>query len=224
VRHYLIILSLACSSSTLFAQFTDSLQYILRNKYSIDARLESRNSFINHQLTSVTGVRLGLAYQRKLRIGGGLSWLKSEVTSPFLVDGPGDVQVKEDRYLKFVYVCYYVDFVFHKTKRWQLSVPIQAGTGMSWFQKESSYVFRNRDPKYFLLLYEPGITVQFKITRWLGLGNDVAYRFVLRNNRRTAGQLNSPTYSFKLLFWIDQLFFELLPEHKLSKKYGPAYW
>jgi hypothetical protein len=28
----------------------------------------------------------------------------------------------------------YADFVFHKTKRWQLSVPIQVGTGMYWTQ------------------------------------------------------------------------------------------
>jgi hypothetical protein len=102
-------------------------------------------------------------------------------------------------------------------------VPIQAGTGVSWYQKEKYYKWSASDPKYFLLLYEPGITVQFKIFKWLGLGNDVAYRFALNNNSK-AGRLNSPTYSFKLLFWIDQLYYELAPKSDITRRYGPAFW
>jgi hypothetical protein len=165
-------------------------------------------------------VRLGLSFKRKFRLGGGLSWLNSTVESQRAINA-GDLS---HRYLKFIYLCYYLDYVFYKNKRWQLSVPIQTGTGFSWFQPDDKYVFRARNPKYLLLLYEPGITVQFKVFKWAGLGADVAYRFTLRNNRRTAEQLSSPTYSFKILFWFDQLFYELFPENPLSKKYGPAYW
>jgi hypothetical protein len=199
-------------------QFMDSLHDIFRNKYSIDARLESRISFLTNSLVNVTGVRLGVAFQRKLRIGGGLSWLKTEVPS-IVNDAEHPV-----RYLKFAYLCYYVDFVFYKNKRWQLSVPIQAGTGISWFQQQKTYQWKTQYPKYLLLLYEPGITAQFKIFKWVGLGTDVAYRFALNPHKTTGQQLNSPTYSFKLLFWIDQLYFEAFPESYLAKKYGPAYW
>jgi hypothetical protein len=205
------------------AQLMDSIPTLLRHKYSVDARLESRYSFINHAPISVSGVRLGLAFERKLRIGGGLSWLNSDI----MVDLPkqaGDQNVlQRNRYMKFVYVSYYVDFVFHKTKRWQLSVPIQAGTGLSWYQDYKPYRLRGNNTKYLLLLYEPGITAQFKVFKWAGLGADVAYRFTLKNNK-VAESLNSPTYSFKILFWFDQLYYELFPESELAKKYGPAYW
>lgn len=203
----------------------DTLYAVLRaRKYSLDARLESRNSFISNQLISVAGVRLGLDFQRRLRIGGGVSWLKSDFKDVRYVPGPlGKTDTLSSR-LKFVYFCYYIDFVFYKTKHWQLSVPIQAGTGSSWFQNSKDYSLGNHQKKYFLLLYEPGITVQFKVTRWAGLGADVAYRFTLKNNKQVADQLNSPTYSFKVLFWFDYLFYELFPKSKITERFGPAYW
>jgi hypothetical protein len=202
-------------------QFIDSLPMLLKEKKSLDARLESRYSFIDNELISVTGIRLGVAFRRKIRLGAGLSWLET----PYQVNLNGPGSEPDDHYLRFMYVCYYLDVVFHKTKRWQLSVPIQAGTGASWFQAGTSkYRLYGKEPRYLLLLYEPGITVQFKVFKWFGLGADVAYRFTLKNSRNVGNQLSSPTYSFKILFWPDLLYFDLFPESKISKRFGPAYW
>lgn len=205
------------------AQLFDSLPSVFRQKQSIDARLESRYSFIGGDVAAMNGVRLGIAYQRKLRMGGGLSWLNTPL--------PARVPVYETatgfrnwKYLKFAYLCYYIDVVFYKTKRWQLSVPLQLGTGMMWYQHKRGYHLTTGETKYFILFYEPGITVQYKITKWFGLGSDVAYRFALKDNRRVPQRLSSPTYSFKILFWFDQLYFDLFPESALTKKYGPAFW
>ncbi len=208
------------------AQYLDTMHAVFNHKSSIDARLESRNSFINNELISVTGVRLGVAFQRKLRIGGGFSWLKSEVKKvDYGKSDNGTIVDTTTRFLKFGYLCYYIDFVFYKTKRWQLSVPIQAGTGISWLQQDKKIrpsLFKRTN--YLLVLYEPGITVQFKITKWLGLGTDVAYRFTLKNNKYVGEKLNSPTYAFKVLFWADQLFYDLFPNSKITKRFGPAVW
>lgn len=199
------------------AQLIDTLQALFKQKYSIDARLESRNSFIQHQLVSVNGARLGLSFKRKFKLGVGLSWLNSNVES-------GRSTAQNVEYLKFGYFDFYLDYVFYKTKRWQLSVPIQIGTGTSWYQAETKYHFNNKTAKYFLFLYEPGITVQYKVFKWAGLGADIAYRFTLRNNKDAARQLTSPTYSFKLLFWFDQLFYDLFPGSVITEKFGPSYW
>ena len=224
MRRVLITIIIMMGCVQLRAQFLDSLHQIFNSSSSIDARLESRWSFIRNEVITVTGVRLGVAYHRKLRIGGGLSWLQTN--RPEIFREVNELGVEQDvtRYLKFGYLCYYIDFVYYRTKRWQLSVPIQLGTGMSWFQKEQVYHTNIKDKKYFLLLYEPGITVQFKIFRWLGLGGDVAFRFVMRNQKKIGEQLNSPTLSGKILFWPDQLFYELAPKNKLTKLYGPAEW
>lgn len=206
------------------AQFLDTLHEVFTHKSSIDARLESRYSFVNNSLIQVSGARLGVAFQRKLRIGGGLSWLKTDYKNRFYEMDETGKTVVVDKYLKFGYLCFYIDFVFHKTKRWQLSVPIQTGYGLSWFQKKSDYALMGGDKKYFLMLYEPGITAQFKVFRWFGVGSDVAYRFTLKNNKKIGEQLNSPTYSFKVLIWFDQLYYCMFPESKFSKRFGPAIW
>lgn len=214
------------------AQLLDTLQDLFKHKYSIDARLESRNSFIDNQLVSVSGVRLGLAFQRKLKIGGGISWLKtqgsgwlkSNIKKDFYSTNPFGKTDTISKYLKLAYFCLYADFVFYKTKRWQLSVPVQVGLGSLWFQEEKSYVFRKRDEKYFLFLYEPGITVQYKVFKWAGLGTDVAYRFAMQDSKQTGKRLSSPSLTFKLLFWFDQLFYEVFPESEITKRFGPGYW
>jgi hypothetical protein len=206
------------------AQFLDSLNVVFRSKSIIDARLESRYSFIRNNIIGVTGLRLGVAYKRKLRIGGGISWLKSDRAYTFAERNEFGNLVEQTRYLKFGYLCYYIDFVYYRTKRWQLSVPIQAGTGLTWFQKYHGYQLFGGDKKHFLLLYEPGITAQFKVLRFVGVGGDAAFRFILNREKKIGEQLNSPTFSIKVLFWPDQLFYVCAPNSKITKRYGPAEW
>jgi hypothetical protein len=201
----------------------DSIPQILSGKFGIDARIESRNSFIDYQLVSITGLRAGLSFQRKLRFGVGLSWLDSDVISAVpAVQLPGDTALRK-RLIKLAYFCVYSDVVFHKTKRWQLSVPLQVGLGSSWLEDPSSDDPSKDQPSQLLLLYEPGISAQYKFFRWFGAGADIAYRFTVRNSA-VADRLSSPTYSFKVLVWFDQLFFVMFPKSFVTKRFGPAVW
>jgi hypothetical protein len=220
----LIIILILMKAAALPAQYLDTLQEVFRHKSSFDGRLESRYSLISNELTSVTGFRLGVAFQRKLRLGGGVSWLETNYQKVVYEPGWHGTLGTGVRFLKFGYLCFYADFVFYKNQRWQLSVPIQTGFGLAWYQKKLSYNLMGSDRKAFLFLYEPGITVQFKIFKWFGLGSDVAYRFAMKNNKKITEQISSPTYSFKVLVWFDQLFYQTFPNTKFSKKRGPAVW
>jgi hypothetical protein len=217
------------------AQFLDTLHHVFRHYSSIDARLESRYSFIHNDLSSVTGLRLGVAFQRKLRIGGGISWLKTDHRIPLRPVYENGTRDSLTRFLKLGYLCFYIDFVFHRTKRWQLSVPIQGGIGNVWLQRYKSYDYFGSTKKQMMFLYEPGITAQFKIFKWLGLGSDIAYRFTFMNDRKLRRRHNglapdfkalpwTPTYSFKLLIWFDQLYYVMFPESKITKRFGPSFW
>jgi hypothetical protein len=211
-------------SMTLTAQYLDSLGDVMRGKANIDLRLESRWSFVNNELITISGVRIGAAFEKKLRLGGGLSWLKTPYSQTELTVNENGQSILKTTYFKLAYLAAYADVVFYKTKRWQLSVPLQIGAGFTWRQEVPQYQLNNMDSKRFLFLYEPGITVQFKLTRWFGLGSDVAYRFTLKNNKKISEQLSSPTYSFKIMFWLDQLYFMVFPETEWSKRSGPATW
>ena len=169
------------------------------------------------------GVRVGASFGRKLKLGGGVSWLNSDIeNSNFTLSETGTV-IHTPKYLKLAYVVLYADFVFYKTQRWQVSVPLQMGFGASWFQSQYKYSI-DKNKKYFLMLYEPGISTQFKIFKYLGLGVDVGYRFAIKNNNYVGSRFSSPTYAFKVMFWADQLFYEVFPKSKITEKFGPAVW
>lgn len=205
------------------AQLLDSFKVILKSRRSLDLRIESRYSFIDNDFAGIRGVRAGVSFGRKLRFGAGVSWLKNDIAEYDIIRNEKNVLIITPKYLKLAYVCLYADFVFYKTKRWQLSVPVQTGVGASWFQNKNSYDL-NSPNKHFLLLYEPGISTHFKIFKWCGIGVDVGYRFVLKNNKYVGDRFNSPTYAFKFMFWADQLFFDLFPKSKVSEKFGPSAW
>src|ERR1043165_6583399 len=61
-RLALIVIFLS-SAGALKAQLLDTLRDFLKHKYSIDVRLESRASVIHNELTSITGVRVGLTFK-----------------------------------------------------------------------------------------------------------------------------------------------------------------
>lgn len=210
-------------SSLAQGQFLDTFKVFLHSRPSIDARLESRYSFMNNSPTKVSGVRLGLSFRRKLRVGIGFSWLDTPVYEKEIVMDEFGKPKMTTSLFKFGYVCYYADFVFHKTKRWQLSVPIQVGTGMYWTQYQDGNKNIN-SKKRLLLFYEPGITVQYKLTKWCGLGLDVCARLALRNTNYVSNKLNSFVLAPKLLIWFDQIFYSAFPKSKITQKYGPAYW
>jgi len=205
------------------SQLLDTFKILLKSKSSLDLRLESRYSFINNNLASITGIRIGASFKRKLRLGGGISWLTSDIIHSNYTVSESNLIVYTPKYLKLAYLAFYADFVFYKTKRWQVSVPLQTGIGYTWFQDYYHRGLGNSN-KYLFFIYEPGISTNFKVFKWCGFGVDVGYRFTLKNSAYVPERFSSPTYAFKVLFWADQLFYELFPENKITKKRGPAVW
>lgn len=208
----------------LHAQYLDTLYEVFRSRSSLDLRLESRWSFIRGNAVRLEGYRLGVSFRKKIRIGGGISWMKSDFKKESKTILPDGTLILMEQYLNLYYFCYYIDFVFHKTKRWQLSTPLQFGFGWYWWQNQRQIFYRDSRFDHFLYLYEPGISVQYKVFPFLGTGADVCYRFGNADSGYLKFNLHSPSYSIKFLFWIHQLYFTLFPESKLTKKYGPASW
>ena len=219
----LCILFILISGSLLRAQYMDSLEYILRGRHSLDFRIESRNATVNHKLVGRTGFRVGLTFSRKLRIGAGLSWLASPLISDLNPPVIENDSIVHNLFVKLTYVCYYVDVVFYKTKLLQLSVPLQFGTGSEWLEDPLLPPDQRVSSKHFVVLYEPGITTQYKLTTWLGAGVDVTYLFIFPGSK-TIEKLSSLTVTFKVLFWADHLFYEIFPNSRITKRFGPAYW
>ena len=72
--------------------------------------------------------------------------------------------------------------------------------------------------KRFVVIYEPGISVSYKIFKWLGAGADIGYRMMLRNNPAIPEKFNSPIYSFYGIIYWGELYKSIFPETKLAGK------
>lgn len=208
----------------LFPQYRDTLHLAFMASKSIDFRYESKNSFSEGDRIEVVGIKVGVTFGKKVSVGGGYSWLRTTLAErKLLPDLQGGVAYKDNQ-LSFRYLCYYIDFVYFKSKRWQLSSQVEIGMGLSKFALLENGL-RNTHPGKPILLYNPAINIKFKIFKWLGLGSTLGYRFMLLNNRSIGKKLNSPLISGGVLIWFDELGLALFPESKKLKKwFGESEW
>lgn len=222
-RIFILLFILLCYYGR--SQFMDTLHAAFHGHKTFDFRFESRNSFVDYERVEVQSLKFGVTFGKKLSVGGGYSWLKTKLYEDFHVFDPevkSDVIIK--RRVKLNYMCYYVDFIFYKSKRWQYSIPTQFGTGFSRFE----YSYKSPEiikSKYLVFLYEPGVNVKYKIFTWLGVGANVGYRLVFKNNKYLAKKFNSPIYSAGVIIYWDQLALAVFPKNKLVNKWlGPVEW
>ncbi|MDP2385849.1 MAG: hypothetical protein Q8M29_05735 [Bacteroidota bacterium] len=207
------------------AQFLDSLHVAFTGSKTFDFRFESRNSFVDHDRVEVQSLKLGVTFGRKISVGGGYSWLKTKLYEKYtFYDNELKSTVTINRWLRLNYICYYVDYIFYKNKRWQYSIPTQFGTGFAKFDHNFVTGEKTKD-KFMVFLYEPGVNVKFKIFTWLGLGGNIGYRMVFKNNKFLGKKLNSPIYSGGVIIYWDQLALAVFPKNKLvNKRLGPVEW
>lgn len=218
-----IIVFLLLSSGVLTArgQVMDSLRAGIDRKASFIFKLDTRNSFISNRRGEIFGIKLGVEFDKKLRVGGGVHWLTSPLTSDRIVTSSTGAPLTIPAYLQLRYLAYYVEYVYFKTKRWELSIPFQFGVGDTRYK----YDHGGRphiDSKKIIAIYEPGVSTQFKIFRWLGVGADIGLRVMVINNKAIKENFNSPTYAFKLLIWYDELYKMAFPKTKLAKRLGAS--
>lgn len=225
IKKVIAILLFSVTLHTAHAQFMDTLHTAFTGKKSFDFRFEGRWSFVNHDLTTVQSLKMGVNFGRKISLGGGYSWLKTDVKDNFVLH---DDELKRDtvisKTLKLHYVCYYADYIFYKSRRWQYSVPMQFGMGTTSFEYQYNTV-KYKENKHFIALYEPGINVKYKIFRWMGVGANVGYRIVLKNNNFLSKKFNSPIYSAGILIYWNELALTAFPKNKkIQDKLGPSDW
>jgi len=223
INHFLLFLLFMASQSA-SSQYMDTLRKAFSSSRTFDFRYESNNSFINHDRVEVQSLKFGVTFGKKITFGAGYCWLNSIL---FEKHKHFDVETKSDIYLnrrmRLNYFCYYFDYIYYKTKRWQYSIPTQFGSGIANF--DYNYKGKNYHEDFLLVFYEPGINVKYKFYNWLGIGASVGYRMVFKPNKYIASKFNSPLYSGGVLIYWDQLAVSVFKKNKLVQKWlGPEEW
>ncbi|MBN8694987.1 MAG: hypothetical protein J0L87_00540 [Bacteroidetes bacterium] len=198
----------------------DTIRSEFRKKPHPFVTLNSRNSFVNNEIVNVFGIKAGLKYGNKLRLGIGYNQLYNppknlnenfeyinELGKPYIIS----------KGLKFYYFSATVEYVFYQTKHWEIGMPLQLGVGESYYQFELNGV-KTKTNRNVNLIYEPAISVEYKIFKWVGVGADFGYRFMFANTKKLNQQLNSPIVTFDLMIYYREIFKSLFPNTKLAKR------
>lgn len=175
------------------AQFLDSISEALRKKPALFGTLDTRNTFIGSRRAEISGIRGGLRFN-KFRIGAGYHFLSSANFRYYQIESPvysGLSYVKRE----ISYIAVFSDYVFHKGRKWEYMVAMQIGAGKSYFGPEiiTGHIFDRRT----IVLYEPTISAEYSILKWLGASAKYGYRLAFG-----ADQLTAPIYAIGLdLYW-----------------------
>jgi hypothetical protein len=207
-----------------YSQYVDTLHKAFTSGKSFDFRYESKNSFTSGNRIEVVSLKLGVTFGKKLSIGGGYAWLNSDLgKSSIMPDLNGSVITRNNRFT-FRYLNYYIDFVFHKSKRWTLSSQVEFAGGFSKYEFLENGQ-KNKRIGDFICLYNPAVNIKFKIFKWLGIGGTIGYRFMLVNDVAMIKQLNSPLYSAGAFICWDELALAIFPKSQKVKKWlGESEW
>jgi hypothetical protein len=178
---------------------SDSLYRVLLNKPTPTFKFDTRNSFITGNQAKVYGLKAGLSFRKTLTIGIGYNFIGTRLTEELVVGR--DVYYGQ---IKMRYIAPFLEYSFYKKGPWEAMVPVQFGVGQSFVRYDVDGV-RTDIRKDNIILYEPGMNIEYKIFNVLGIGGGVGYRIMLKNNREIKQQFTSPVYVIRIRLIFDEI-------------------
>lgn len=200
----LVLVFLWSGATMARAQLLDSLSYFGSLPARLVVKLDNRGSFISNRNVSFWGGKVGLEHGRRFQYGVGYSFLHSDVERELEVEGAGRVQAR----LSFGYVTPYVDYAFFQRGPWEVRIPVQFGIGGGSLVYRDLEGRKQRIARSGVFLYEPGMTVQYRFLRYLGVGAGWGLRLVLTRSE-VGERLTAPVYIIGLKVFFSDLYRDL---------------
>jgi hypothetical protein len=183
-------------------------------------KLDGRNSFIENSRAKIFGIKGGLSFGKRLQFGIGYNQLYPPAsdfdTKIYLYDSFGGLN-PVITHLRMYYLSAYAEYVFYQTPHWELSMPLQFGIGKSYY-KYNWLGKRRKTEESFNFIYEPAISIEYKFVKWVGIGADIGFRFMITSDKHLNKNFTSPTYAFKFLIYYSEIYKSLFPKSKLAAR------
>lgn len=189
---FTIFLILFLFLNSLSAQFLDSIKTSFNQKPSVDFKIDARNSFITNSLARIRGVKLGLNYGNRMRIGIGYNWLINSITREEGQKRINGVSIPYYSKLSFQYISPYIEYTFYQSKKWRISIPVLIGAGGARYRLDFPVTTKSR--MQFVTLYEPYMTAEYKLFKYFSIGFGTGYRLILTGTNDIRKDLTSPIY------------------------------
>jgi hypothetical protein len=205
-----ILLFLFLCSYSVRAQFLDSIQQSLNRNGSFSLIFNSRHSSISTNNAYVFALMIGVRFDRKIGMGGGINVLDPAVPDSIHIGGQG-IQ----RHLYFTYISYYLEYLLRLSKHWELDLFFMPGIGSSYYQ----YYYEGKtitQGSNIVIPLEPSACLEYDFTKWIGFYVQAGYRWMLVNNPAINEKFNSPTYAAGLVIYPLEVYAAIFPHTKLA--------
>lgn len=185
----------------------------LKTKPKFMAGFDTKRSFISSRDVSIFGIKTGLDFDGKIRLGFGIYFLSTPFYRSFKVSLPGSGGALDTipAKLHFTFLGYFAEYIFLRSKRWELGFPLYVGIGEVNFPDVPGF---KQQP---LLLGQFLFRADYKIFPFFGLSGGIGYRQILAGNTVIQENFNAPIYSFGIKLWLDWFAKKIWPE-----KFGPV--
>lgn len=200
---FLILFNSSKAQSTL-----DTIKDCLKQSPQLFAKFDSHNSFISDSRAKILGIKLGLSFGKRLDFGIGYNLLyppEKKFNKEIYYSNSNNSYDSSTAILQLHYFSAHVEYVYYRNKQWQLSVPLQLGFGKTYYQYEF-FGEKKEVESTPVFIYEPSVSVEYKFLKWIGVGADVGFRFMVTDYRRSYQKFNGPTYAFKLLIYYNEIY------------------
>lgn len=199
------------SQAGIFAQpglFRDMNRH-LQEKPKVSFSFDNRNTFMLGQNANIVGIRAGLEFNERVRIGAGIYGLNTDI--PRMIIIPHDsIGIPPDTLLSqvgFSYLSLFTEYAFFKSKRWEFAVPLYLGLGSTSY-RAGSYEYR----KATVSLLETSLYGQFYVFSWLAFHAGAGYRLMLNTNPAVSGRFSGPVYTLGVKVYFGKLYRSVFPK------------
>jgi hypothetical protein len=173
------------------AQLLDSLRFHLSHKPVLDGNWETRNTFISTRRAQITGWKLGLDFNSKIRMGVGYNYMNTK----FYNSEFSGFQYRKEQ-LGMRYFCVYFEYLYFKQNRWTFSVPVQVGFGTTFTRSVFPVVQNEKKNSHFIMVYEPCISGEYRLLPWFAIGAEGGFRLFLFKSGSVKERFTAPIYVF----------------------------
>ncbi len=181
--------------------FEEEFKKSFHTKPKLDVKFDNRFSFIRDNDVKTIGLKVGLSFRRKFKVGLGINQMlvSSEKT---VQEGDSLLPVN----LEYFYFSPYFEYVFYNSKKWEFSLSTQLGVGGASYQYTNSEGQKVKLVESTVLSYEPATLIDYKIMRWFGIGTGVGYRLIYYKSPGVNEKFSSPEYVIKLKVYLGEIF------------------
>jgi hypothetical protein len=205
LKKYIVTVIAIVSLTSVFAQTSDTLTQKKKVKFIFG--LDANRSFVLKNNTKFWGLRIGVQLKDKHKLGLGLYGMQKPVILEQELNKNKYPHSNDSLFFNFRYNSLFYEYIWYKTKRWEMSTPIHLGGG----EVNLSYrdTLMNVNKPLFMgntSIFVASGAAQYKITRWLALGVGIGYRFVFSRDEHLMKGLNAPIYVYRAKLLVGELY------------------